>query len=316
MNSKDLRIVFMGTPDFAVGILDSLVKNGYHVVGIVTVADKPAGRGKQITGSPVKDYAIKNNIKVLQPINLKSDDFITKLTALQPDIQIIVAFRMLPKVVWNLPKKGTLNLHASLLPAYRGAAPINWAIINGEVETGVTTFFIDEKIDTGEIILQQKINISNEDSFLTLHDKLRVIGSDLVIKTIDLIATEQVTTITQPEIAPSIAPKLHKENCKINWNMSGLSIYNFIRGLSPNPSAWTTIENEGVEGEFKIFSSHFFTEKHSHTIGAILTTKNEIKIAVQDGFIFIDELQLPTRKKMDTKSLLNGYKFSINARVK
>lgn len=316
MNSKDLRIVFMGTPDFAVGILDSLVQNQYHVVGIVTVADKPAGRGKLLTGSPVKEYAIKNHIKVLQPINLKNDEFITQLTALKPDIQIIVAFRMLPKIVWSLPKKGTLNLHASLLPAYRGAAPINWAIINGEVETGVTTFFIDEKIDTGEIILQHKVNISKEDTFLTLHDKLRDIGSDLVIKTIDLIATDQVNTITQPEMAPSIAPKLHKENCKINWNTSGLSIYNFIRGLSPYPTAWTTFENEGVEGEFKIFSTHFLAEKHSHTTGTITTTKNEIKVAVQDGFIVIDELQLPTRKKMDVKSLLNGYKFSLNARVK
>lgn len=316
MNSKDLRIVFMGTPDFALGILDSLVQNRYNVVGIVTVADKPAGRGKLLTGSPVKDYAIKNNIKVLQPINLKSDDFIAQLTDLKPDIQIIVAFRMLPKVVWSLPKKGTFNLHASLLPAYRGAAPINWAIINGEVETGVTTFFIDEKIDTGEIILQHKVNISQDDTFFTLHDKLRETGSDLVIKTIDLIASEQVNTITQPEIAPSTAPKLHKENCKINWNLPCLSIYNFIRGLSPSPSAWTIFENDGVEGEFKIFSTHFLTEKHSHIIGTILTTKTEIKVAVKDGFIIIDELQLPTRKKMDAKSLLNGYKFSLNTRVK
>ena len=315
MESKKLRIVFMGTPHFAVGILSELVRNKYNVVGVITVADKPAGRGKQIAESPVKRFAQKESIPVLQPTNLKNEEFLAQLASLQPDLQIVVAFRMLPKTVWSIPKYGTFNLHASLLPAYRGAAPINWAIINGEKETGVTTFFIDEKIDTGEIIMQDRISIDSTDTFETLHDKLNSIGSQLVLKTVDLISTNGVKTIPQPEIAPSLAPKLFKENCKVNWKLKSEEIYNFIRGLNPYPAAWSSFENNGIVEEMKIFKSRFVVENHTYILDSIIASKKELKIAIKDGFLFIDELQLPSKKKMDAKSLLNGYIFSENAKV-
>ena len=315
MESKHLRIVFMGTPDFAVGILDALVQNQYNVVSVITVADKPAGRGKQIMSSPVKLYAMSHQIPVLQPTNLKNENFLAELQALQPDLQIVVAFRMLPQSVWNMPKYGTFNLHASLLPAYRGAAPINWAIINGDKVSGVTTFFIDEKIDTGAMILQNQVTIEENENAGSLHDKLMEIGKHLVIKTVDLIGNGNVKTTLQPEVAPSNAPKLFKENCKINWQSDIIDIHNFIRGLSPYPAAWTTFENEEVIGEIKIFKAHYILEEHSYNQYSIVCSKNEIKIALPEGFILIDELQLPARKKMDTKSLLNGFKFSTTARV-
>jgi methionyl-tRNA formyltransferase len=315
MKSKPLRIVFMGTPDFAVGILDALVQNQYHIVGVITVADKPAGRGKQITSSPVKNYALEHQIPVLQPTNLKNEVFLAELKALQPDLQIVVAFRMLPQSVWSLPKYGTFNLHASLLPSYRGAAPINWAIINGETTTGVTTFFIDDKIDTGAVILQEQVPIELLETAGSLHDKLMKSGEQLVIKTVDLIASENVSTFPQPEMAPSNAPKLFKENCKINWQSDMKTIQNFIRGLSPYPTAWTDFENDEMKGEFKIFNAHFLLENHTFSLYSIVCTKNEIKVALPTGFMVIDELQMPGRKKMDAKSLLNGFRFSTTARV-
>ncbi len=315
MESKNLRIVFMGTPDFAVGVLDKLVTGNYKVVGVVTVADKPAGRGKIMTSSAVKKYADENKIKVLQPTNLKNEDFLTALTNLEPDLQIVVAFRMLPKAVWSLPKFGTFNLHASLLPAYRGSAPINWAIINGEKETGVTTFFIDEKIDTGEIILSDKTKISENDTAGTIHDQLMLMGADLVVKTVDIIANQDIKTKKQPDLPISLAPKLFKENCQINWDDSIDNLYNFIRGLSPFPTAWTKYINEKEIGEFKIYSATKEYEIHEFEIGKIISSKNRIKIAVKSGYIIIDEIQMPSKKRMDTKSLLNGYKFSDLARV-
>jgi methionyl-tRNA formyltransferase len=237
------RIVFMGTPEFAVATLKELVDNQYNVVGVITAPDKPAGRGKKLRKSAVKQYAESVGLPVLQPTNLKSEDFNKALQALQPDLQIVVAFRMLPQVVWQLPKLGTFNLHASLLPDYRGAAPINWAIINGETETGVTTFFIDDKIDTGEIILQEKVEISPEDNASSLHDKLMTTGSHLVLKTVDLITNNQVKTKAQPKIdLPKKAPKLNKDNTKINWSAGGEQIHNLIRGLSMYPGAWTELQ--------------------------------------------------------------------------
>jgi methionyl-tRNA formyltransferase len=230
---KDIRIVFMGTPDFAVTILKHLVENKYAVVGVITAPDRPAGRGRKINESAVKKYAVSQNLPVLQPTNLKNEDFHTALKKLNANLQIVVAFRMLPKVVWKMPQFGTFNLHASLLPSYRGAAPIHWAIINGETITGATTFFIDDKIDTGAIILQETIAVSNDETVGTLHDKLMFLGANLVAKTINLIAKGDVRTLKQPELEEKSAPKLNPDNCKIDWTASLDIIYNKIRGLNP-----------------------------------------------------------------------------------
>ncbi|MDO9039139.1 MAG: methionyl-tRNA formyltransferase, partial [Lutibacter sp.] len=244
---KDLRIVFMGTPDFAVATLDALVKAKFNVVGVITTPDKPAGRGQKIQQSPVKKYALAQNLTVLQPSNLKSEEFLNQLKSLHANLQIVVAFRMLPKAVWQLPEYGTFNLHASLLPNYRGAAPINWAIINGETKTGVSTFFIDEKIDTGNIILQEEVAIGDNETLGELHDKLMDIGSRLVVKTVQLIEKGTVATIKQPEIEEKPAPKIFTETCKIDWDDSLSNIYNLIRGLNPFPAAWTTLINNNEE---------------------------------------------------------------------
>lgn len=312
---KDLRIVFMGTPDFAVTILKHLVEHNYNVVGVITAADKPAGRGRKLNESAVKKYANAVNLPILQPINLKNEDFNKELKELNADLQIVVAFRMLPKVVWQMPKYGTFNLHASLLPEYRGAAPIHWAIINGETQTGVTTFFIDDKIDTGEIILQEKIDISIKETVGSLHDKLMFLGANLVAKTVDLISTEKVTTRKQPDLEEKSAPKLNPENCRIDWTDSLDHIYNKIRGLNPFPAAWTIIKNDKEEISSKIYAVRKVEEEHSFTIGKIITSKKELKIAAKNGFIIIDEIKLSGKKKMDAKSLLNGYTFSSEAKV-
>ena len=251
---KDLRIVFMGTPDFAVTILKHLVENHYNIVGVITAADKPAGRGRKLNESAVKKYALSKEITILQPTNLKNQGFQQELENLKADLQIVVAFRMLPKAVWKMPKLGTFNLHASLLPSYRGAAPIHWAIINGETKTGVTTFFIDDKIDTGEIILQKEISIDNDETVGSLHDKLMFLGADLVTKTVDLISEGNVTTKKQPELEEKSAPKLNPENTKINWTHSLDTIYNQIRGLNPFPAAWTSIKNNDEEITAKIYA--------------------------------------------------------------
>ncbi|PCH53123.1 MAG: methionyl-tRNA formyltransferase, partial [Flavobacteriaceae bacterium] len=243
----------MGTPDFAVAILDALVNATFNVVGVITAPDKLAGRGRKIQESAVKKYALEKNLTILQPTNLKSEEFTTKLESLNANLQIVVAFRMLPKVVWQLPKYGTFNLHASLLPNYRGAAPINWAIINGETKTGVSTFFIDEKIDTGNIILQEEVEISKTETVGELHDKLIHLGIKLVVETANQIEQNNVKTFKQPEIDEKPAPKIYSDTCKINWNDSLTNIYNLIRGLNPYPAAWTTLINNNKEIKVKIY---------------------------------------------------------------
>lgn len=313
---KDLRIVFMGTPDFAVATLKALVEHNYNVVGVITAADKRAGRGQNLNESAVKQYAISKNLNVLQPTNLKNDDFLNELKQLHANLQIVVAFRMLPKVVWQMPDYGTFNLHASLLPNYRGAAPINWAIINGETETGVSTFFIDENIDTGAMILQESIDINSEENAGSLHDKLMTIGSELVLKTVALIKRGNVNTIPQTESTNiKTAYKLDKDNCKINWNHSLDAIYNLIRGLSPYPAAWCTLINGNESLDVKIYAVEKEQLAHTNDIGAIISSKKEIKVAVSNGYIIIKELKLPGKRTMDVKSLLNGYTFEADAKM-
>ncbi|WP_024480523.1 methionyl-tRNA formyltransferase [Cellulophaga baltica] len=311
-----LRIVFMGTPDFAVGILDTLVQHSFDVVGVITAPDKPAGRGRKLNESAVKKYAVAHNLKVLQPTNLKNEEFLEELKALKPNLQIIVAFRMLPKVVWEIPEHGTFNLHASLLPDYRGAAPINWAIINGETKTGVTTFFIDDKIDTGEILLQSEIAIDPEENAGSLHDKLMILGADLVITTVKAIESGHVTTKKQPDMPiEKVAYKIHKDTCEINWDASMDKIYNHIRGLSPYPASWTILYNGETELFLKIYDATLLKEEHSTKAKTVVFDKKTIKIAVTGGFIELLEIQLPGKRKMKTHEVLNGLKLDENAYV-
>jgi len=312
----DLKIVFYGTTDFAVATLKALVESGKQVVGVVTAPDKPAGRGRSLNQSAVKEYALSQSLNVLQPVNLKSGEFLSALKALQPDLQIVVAFRMLPEAVWKLPEKGTFNLHASLLPQYRGAAPINWAIINGETKTGITTFFIDDKIDTGEIILQKEIEISDTDSAGTLHDKLMIAGSQLVLDTVKLIEEGKSTTHKQPQSSDlKTAYKLNPENTKIDWANSGKEIYNFIRGLSPYPAAWCYFNQDEKPVSIKIYKSVFESGFHTDQAGTIYTTRKVMKVAVKDGYICIEEIQFPGKKKMDISSFLNGFEVKKQAKV-
>jgi methionyl-tRNA formyltransferase len=310
---RDLRIVFMGTPDFAVAILDALIIAKYNVVGVITAPDKPAGRGRKIQESAVKKYALDKNLHILQPTNLKSEDFINELESLNANLQIVVAFRMLPKIVWKMPEFGTFNLHASLLPDYRGAAPINWAIINGETKTGVTTFFIDEKIDTGNVILRKEVTIGKTEIVGELHDRLMNVGSELVVETVNQIEKGSVETFSQPEVEEKFAPKIFTDTCRIDWNKPIDNIYNLIRGLNPYPAAWTTLINENDEIKVKIYDVKKIIEFNDLKSGSLLATKNEIKIAVQNGFIVINSLQISGKKKMDSKSLLNGFNFHENA---
>jgi methionyl-tRNA formyltransferase len=310
-----LRIVFMGTPQFAATILKHLVVTNFKVVGVVTAADKPAGRGLKLTESEVKKYAHSEKITILQPTNLKNEDFLATLKNLQADLFIIVAFRMLPKEVWSMPKLGTFNLHASLLPDYRGAAPIHWAIINGETKTGVTTFFIDDKIDTGEIILQQEIEISDDETVGTLHDKLMNLGANLVAKTVDYIENQLVKTIKQPNIEKNAAPKLTPENTKIDWTETLDNVYNKIRGLNPFPAAWTNIQINGEEISAKIYAVKKEKITHSLNYGTIISNKTSLKVAVKNGFIHILEMKISGKRQMDTKNLLNGFTFSDDAKM-
>ncbi len=308
---KKLRIVFMGTPEFAVGILDAMIKNDYKVVGVITAADKPAGRGQKIKYSAVKEYALENNLRLLQPVNLKDVAFLEELRSLNANIQVVVAFRMLPEAVWKMPDFGTFNLHASLLPLYRGAAPINWAIINGETQTGVTTFFIDDKIDTGAIIMSKKTTISNSESAGELHDRLMNLGKEAVVATLSLIENETATITIQNEIEEhKTAYKLNKENCKIDFSKSGREIYNLIRGLSPYPASWCFIKDDNQEWNVKIYEAIFKEENHSYMMGKVCTTKKEMKIAVLGGFLEIISLQFPGKKRMKTSELLNGLSFT------
>lgn len=318
---KKLNIIFMGTPDFAVATLKTLVENNYNIVGVITAPDRPAGRGQKLNQSAVKKYAVTQNLPILQPTNLKDTDFLNELKALNANLQIIVAFRMLPEVVWNMPEYGTFNLHASLLPHYRGAAPINWALINGETKTGITTFFIDEKIDTGEIIMQEEVAISPIENAGSLHDKLMTNGSHLVLKTVEAIENDTISTYVQPQVENiRTAYKIHKHTCKIDWSQSIDSIYNKIRGLSPYPAAWTelSVDDSIVDDSIlavKIFEVTKTIEQHSLETGSIISDKKSVKVAVKDGYINLLVIQLPGKKKMEIKALLNGFTFSGNSKM-
>ncbi len=312
----DLRIVFMGTPDFAVGVLKKMVEAGENIVGVITAPDKPAGRGRKLMTSAVKDYAVSKNLNVLQPTNLKDASFLDGLTQLNANLQVVVAFRMLPKAVWQMPELGTFNLHASLLPQYRGAAPINWAIINREEKSGVTTFFIDEKIDTGRIIAKKEVVIEARETAETLHDKLMLEGSALVMDTLSLIREGKVNPLPQTDNADlKEAPKLTAENTRINWAEKGDTIDAFIRGLSPYPVAWTILYNNKEELKVKIYTSSFEKVEHSHSPGTIILSKKELKVACLDGYMVLGEIQLPGKRKMDVPALLNGYSFDPDSKL-
>lgn len=303
----------MGTPDFAVEGLRQLVEGGYNVAGVITMPDKPAGRGHKIQYSPVKQYALEQNLPILQPEKLKEEGFVQALREWKADLQIVVAFRMLPEVVWNMPRFGTFNLHASLLPQYRGAAPINWAVINGDTETGITTFFLKHEIDTGEVIQQVRVPIADTDNVEVVHDQLMLLGGKLVVETVNAILNGTVKPIPQEEMATvgelRPAPKIFKETCRIDWNQPVKKVYDFIRGLSPHPAAWT--ELIGPEGEtvvVKIFESEKIDEAHSLTVGTIVTDgKKYVKVAVPDGFVSILSLQLPGKKRLKADELLRGF---------
>lgn len=301
----------MGTPEFAVPSLDILVKNNYNVVGVVTVPDKPAGRGQQIQESAVKKYAVANGIKILQPVKLKDPEFIKELKELNADLQIVVAFRMLPEEVWNMPKLGTYNLHGSLLPKYRGAAPINWAIINGEKESGVTTFKLKHEIDTGNTLFQEKVNISDITTAGELHDELMKVGAELILKTVKAIESGTLDLKTQDNSLAVHAPKIFKETCKIDWNKTPEQIHNLIRGLSPYPAAFTEFKDlQGNVLSLKIFSSSKEESAHSKTNGLVITdNKTFVKVSCYGGYINIKELQLQGKKRMSIGEFLRGYKF-------
>ena len=309
---KELRIVFMGTPDFAVPSLAKLVENGYNVVGVVTMPDKAIGRHHDVLqSSPVKQYAVSHNIPVLQPEKLKDEVFLNELRALRADLQIVVAFRMLPQVVWGMPRLGTFNLHAALLPQYRGAAPINWAIINGDKETGITTFFLDEDIDTGRIILQERMPIGDDDCLEDIHDRMMIQGADLVQKTVDLIAegkaeaTDQQQFMTDEPLRP--APKIFKETCEIKWT-SAAQVHNFVRGLSPYPAAWTNLHTaEGKEVTMKVYRTRKEPAALNIAEPALQTDgKTYLRVAMPDGYLYLTEVQISGKKRMLTADFLRG----------
>ena len=312
---KDLRIIFMGTPDFAVATLDALMKAEKNVIAVITAPDKPSGRGRKINQSAVKKYAMANELKIMQPTNLKDPVFLSELKTLEADLQIVVAFRMLPKQVWDMPTHGTFNLHASLLPDYRGAAPINWAIINGESKTGVTTFFINEDIDTGAVIKQESIDISDSTSAGELHDLLMELGSKTVVDTVELIEAGKVNPLKQKSGTFKEAPKLNKDNCRINWAQPAQTIYNHIRGLNPYPGAWTILNNDIDQIEVKIYDGEMIEESHDLPIGHLIVSKKNLLVAVKNGFLKISDLKLAGKRRMDAISLLNGYEFHNGSKM-
>jgi methionyl-tRNA formyltransferase len=312
MNKKDLRIVFMGTPEFAEFTLRRLVEDGYNIIGVVTMPDKPMGRhGSVLQSSPVKKYAVEQGIPVLQPEKLKDPAFIDQLSALKADLQIVVAFRMLPEIVWNMPRLGTFNLHGSLLPQYRGAAPINWAIINGDKETGVTTFFLKHEIDTGDIIYKESIPILPTDNAGTVHDKLMELGADLTVRTLDDIIADRVRPIPQDTIPVSElrpAPKIFKETCRIDWNQPTARINDFIRGLSPYPAAWTVLRSaDGTEQDFKIYAATPVTDAPIQKPGTITCDgRKNLTVSTADGALRLQEVQIAGKKRMDICAFLCG----------
>lgn len=314
MKKEDLRIIYMGTPDFAVESLRVLVEGGYNVVAVITMPDKPIGRhGSVLQPSPVKQYAVEHGLKVLQPVKLKDEAFVEELRSLKADLQIVVAFRMLPEVVWNMPPMGTFNLHASLLPQYRGAAPINWAVVNGDKETGITTFFLQHEIDTGEIIQQVRVPINEEDDVEAVHDRLMLLGGKLVVETVDNIIAGTVKSIPQEEFITDEplrpAPKIFKDTCRINWNQPMQKVYDFVRGFSPYPAAWTELNNGGTVQVLKIYQTQKEVSSNPPAPGTVMTDgKRYLKVAVQDGFLNILSLQLAGKKRMSVKDFLCGFK--------
>lgn len=323
MEKKDLRIVYMGTPEFAVESLKRLVEGGYNVVGVITMPDKPMGRhGSVLQASPVKQYAVSQGLKVLQPEKLKDETFLEELRALQADLQIVVAFRMLPEVVWNMPPMGTFNLHAALLPQYRGAAPINWAVINGDTETGITTFFLKHEIDTGDIIQQVRVPIADTDNVEIVYDKLMMLGGDLVLETVDAILAGTIKPIPQDQLIQSEtelrpAPKIFKETCRIDWNIGVKRVYDFVRGLSPYPAAWTElVMPEGGRQVVKIYETEKLFASHSLPVGQVDTDgKTYFRIAVPDGYVNLISLQLAGKKRMAVADFLRGYRHVEGSRV-
>lgn len=322
MNKQDLRIVYMGTPDFAVESLRRLVEGGYNVVGVITMPDKPAGRGHKLQFSPVKQYALEQGLPLLQPEKLKNEAFLEALRAWKADLQIVVAFRMLPEVVWGMPRLGTFNLHASLLPQYRGAAPINWAVINGDTETGVTTFFLKHEIDTGEVIRQVRVPIADTDDVGIVHDKLMTLGGQLVTETVDAILAGEVKPLPQEEMVVAgelrPAPKIFKETCRIDWSQPVKRIYDFIRGLSPYPAAWTELLlPDGQVLTLKIFESEKLPQTCTMEPGTVETDgKTYLRVAAADGFVGIRSLQLPGKKRLHTDELLRGFRLPAGGRMK
>lgn len=302
-----MKIVFMGTPDFAVASLSALQQAGLSIVGVVTAADKPAGRGQKLNESAVKKYAVENGLRVLQPLKLKDPVFIEELKSLEADLFVVVAFRMLPEIVWQMPSKGTINLHGSLLPQYRGAAPINHVIINGEQETGVTTFFLKQEIDTGDIIFTDNVEITETETAGTLHDKLMVVGANLLVKTVKAIEADDYNEVPQPESEElKYAPKIFKDYCKIDWNQTNQTVYNHIRGLSPYPTAFTTLNDKN----FKIFNAEPEDKEPGISTGAFLTDgKTYLKFATKDGFIKVTDVQFEGKKRMLIDELLRGMRL-------
>ncbi|MFW5781458.1 MAG: methionyl-tRNA formyltransferase [Bacteroidota bacterium] len=319
MDAGKMNIVFMGTPAFAIPSLDILLKNGYNIVAVITAPDKPAGRGRKLAASPVKKYAIDHGLRIMQPEKLKDERFVKKLKALNPDLAVVVAFRMLPPLVWQMPAKGTFNLHASLLPQYRGAAPINHAIINGEKETGITTFFIDEKIDTGSIIFQEKVDIAPDETAGDLHDKLMIAGAELVLKTVQAIQNDEVIPLEQDEAGGNQlelkqAPQIQKEDCRIHWYEPVIDIYNLIRGMSPYPAAYTYLTTgEETRLQMKIYRAECQHENKGEQPGTLVTDyKKYLKIAAPDGYINLKEIQLEGRRRVEVTQFLPGMKDITN----
>lgn len=329
MNREDLRIVFMGTPDIAVESLRCLHEGGYRVVGVITTPDKPAGRGHRLRCSPVKEYALAHDLPLLQPERLKDEAFVRALRAWQADLQVVVAFRMLPEVVWAMPRLGTFNLHASLLPQYRGAAPINWAVINGDTETGLTTFFLQHEIDTGEVISQVRVPIHPEDNAGTLHDRLMTLGGQLVVETVDRIISGHITSIPQSELTATgplrPAPKIFKETCRIDWRQSARQVHNLVRGLSPYPAAWTELElTDGQRVTVKVYetavvapAAETLEQSGDHdgmpAPGTVLTNgRTYLHVATADGWVSLLQLQLPGKKVLRVGELLRGLRLPAN----
>jgi methionyl-tRNA formyltransferase len=318
MNKSPLlpRVIFYGTPEFACYCLDALIVAGYPIIMVITAPDRRSGRGKKINSSAVKEYSVKKKLPLLQPENLKDSNFVSRLKNLQPEIQIVVAFRMLPKVVWKVPSYGTINLHASLLPNYRGAAPINWVLINGEKKTGVSTFLINEQIDTGAVLLQKEVSIGKEYNVGILHDILLKLGAPLIIKTIEGLVSRSLSAINQQISGQEKeAPKLTTENTRLDWTLQIEHIQNKINGLSPNPGAWTFFKNKGEKVRMKIFKTKVVTSLANESINKIIVKQGEILIVTQDGYLNCIELQLPNKKRMTASALLNGYSFDENATV-